>query len=152
MRSNVTLRFCVKRLFRLSTLLLQTFLSARVLLQSEAGSGLFGSIRKVSGVILFSLKTREQNNPSRWFRRMRHCQRCHLYDQKNRTCGNRLDPDRWHDEFGQDQRYGCLCYMPFKARFEKVNCWLWERTDPKMGWPDNLNYGHSESPSPEQER
>ena len=59
---------------------------------------------------------------ARWFRRMRTCQRCFVYDPELKRC-------RPHSQ----SRLGCGCYSPFKALFERGACWG-RAEDVAPGW------------------
>jgi len=60
-----------------------------------------------------------------WWRRMRACYTCTVYNRQHRTCGT--PREMWPDGAGGYVFVGCMCYMPLKARLVKANeCWLQE--------------------------
>lgn len=43
---------------------------------------------------------------------------------------------------GEEDTFGCWCFMPIKVRFLDVNCWVWEKSGNRhigYGWDDQLN-------------
>ncbi|MHC1766186.1 MAG: hypothetical protein AB9869_18110 [Verrucomicrobiia bacterium] len=66
-----------------------------------------------------------------WWRRMRACQRCPIYDRERRTCG-RLGQGivSYH---GDPIPLGCGCFMPLKAALPNAKCWLHEMTNGAKG-------------------
>jgi hypothetical protein len=58
---------------------------------------------------------------SLWWKRMRLCQVCVIYDRKRRACGK------------LDDTLGCGCAMFVKNADPKSVCWLWENTDGRLG-------------------
>ena len=67
----------------------------------------------------------------RWiyFRRMRACLRCPVYDRRRMTCGSFLDPEK--------RDVGCKCFMPAKCGILDEECWLYDNTGNRDdgGWP-----------------
>lgn len=71
-----------------------------------------------------------------WWKRMRGCIGCHVYDRQRKACGligETYGPDR-------PVPLGCGCYIPLKAESPWAECWLWEQTDGGMGvdWAKTL--------------
>ncbi len=63
--------------------------------------------------------------------RLIHCRSwCPIFYAPLQTCGTPLKKDL--------RDMGCFCHMPTKAK-TKCNCWLYDQTDGKRGWPDDLN-------------
>lgn len=62
---------------------------------------------------------------SEWWRRMRGCQRCSLYDRRRRACGHL---GMTYQRGGVLLPLGCSCFMPLKSAASGARCWLWEET------------------------
>lgn len=58
---------------------------------------------------------------SLWWRRMKLCHRCPIYDRGRKACG-RLNDD-----------LGCGCFEPLKNGLPEADCWLWVNTNREMG-------------------
>lgn len=64
-----------------------------------------------------------------WFRRMRTCKGCPVYDRERRVCRKTM-PD--------GAVAGCGCYMPFSALVAAPyarGCWGWTALHGEIGWP-----------------
>lgn len=70
-----------------------------------------------------------------WWRRMRACQRCAIYDKRRKACG--LIGQTYQRGSGISP-LGCGCYLPLKTSVRDAECWLWEQTDGQAGvdWSD----------------
>lgn len=62
---------------------------------------------------------------SLWWRRMRGCQRCPLYDRHRRACGHLWQE---YQRGGVLKVLGCGCFLPLKASIGDARCWLHEET------------------------
>ena len=62
---------------------------------------------------------------SPWWRRMRGCQRCPLYDRRRRACGILGQTFPWG---GEQIPLGCGCVIFKKADLPEARCWLQEMT------------------------
>jgi hypothetical protein len=72
----------------------------------------------------------ERGPGSTWWKRMRGCQRCELYDRRRRACGKLGET---YERGNVEEPLGCGCFLPLKASSPSAECWLWERTDGEMG-------------------
>lgn len=99
-----------------------SFLSA---LQTAMDRGIIAAFRKVARVFWF-MASKPATVP--WqemqYRLQYGCGQCVIYDRKVMTCGR----------FGDPNRLGCLCFMPHKAAYRDVQCWLWDHTNGKHGF------------------
>jgi hypothetical protein len=66
--------------------------------------------------------------------RITRCEQCPIYYRPLRTCGSPMARKSWPN----GEKMGCFCYMPVKIK-TKCNCWLYDETNGKMGWPKDLN-------------
>jgi len=53
-----------------------------------------------------------------WKSRIRKCYKCPVYNKELKSCGSL----GMLDDSGRQM--GCLCYIPFKARYKSSSCWL----------------------------
>lgn len=68
---------------------------------------------------------------------MRECRNCGLFNRTTKTCGTA--GSTFHDpETGRKERLGCWCYLPAKNAMP-TNCWLYNVTEGREGWPRELN-------------
>lgn len=98
-------------------------------LWAKVGVGPLTLARGFSTGLVRPLLFRRRVGRSVWFRRVRACQRCRLYDRKARTCGDgRSLFDLEPTDGGERQLFpaGCQCYIPFKAASPEARCFLAE--------------------------
>lgn len=62
--------------------------------------------------------------------RMEFCRECPFFYKPLQTCGSPLKKDL--------RNVGCHCSMEAKVK-TKCNCWRYDTTDGKYGWPVHLN-------------
>lgn len=62
--------------------------------------------------------------------RLQVCRRCPIFYAPTQTCGSPFNKARV-----RGRPAGCLCFMPFKVKFEG-NCWLWEQAQDDMLTPE----------------
>lgn len=61
---------------------------------------------------------------SLWWKRMRCCIRCPIYDAERKTCGYTRNVD---------YSAGCFCLMVLKNKLPNAGCWLWEKSFGEVG-------------------
>jgi hypothetical protein len=79
------------------------------------------------------------------------CRQCPIFYSPTQTCGSPFN----RKARARGRPAGCLCFMPFKVKFE-CNCWLWEELQCNMltpeqkqdwlfsGWKGSLNTDYAE--------
>lgn len=60
-----------------------------------------------------------------------------MFDPKNRTCGF-IGEHFTNPETNKETPSGCWCWLPEKVKL-RVNCWLFQQTNGRQGWPKDLN-------------
>lgn len=66
-----------------------------------------------------SRKTRGLADAHTITERMLACMECPLYNARWKTCGTWRVSLNVHGE-----QMGCLCFMPYKMRYDKATCWI----------------------------
>jgi hypothetical protein len=123
----------VKRVGRMAALFAATFAA----LQANSSRALVLNPAKLwaHGIAMVSCARRRNKVPrTKWWRRMRTCQRCPIYNRKARTCGT---PGNFYlnKETYEVIPEGCRCWMPWKAQCKDAGCWAREE-GLDFGWEE----------------
>lgn len=93
-----------------------------------------GKVRwRVLPAILRALFSRPQQSHTYgrlWWRRLRGCSRCPLFDRHRFACGHLAST---YEKDGSYIPLGCGCFLPLKADAFEARCWLWEQTNGEAG-------------------
>lgn len=94
---------------------------------------------------LFPGRPVDRSVGSEWWRRMRGCQRCPIYDRGRLACGLLGQTFQRGDEI---LPLGCGCWIPGKASLEESTCWLFTETDGASGvnWQSRKTLGDKAPP------
>lgn len=111
---------CRKRQIRFQEWYRATQTAGRVFHDANGWVATARLIYRVGRLVAVAVVTRRMVPKSVWFHRMRSCMGCPIYNRADRTCGS-VGEVNW-----QGKQIGCLCWMPFKARFSEAGCWLAE--------------------------
>lgn len=93
------------------------------------------ALRLTSGLPM-SPKRRRKMAPI-FFKRLRVCRSCPLFNRQFRTCGS--PGTVTHDPDGKVSTVGCWCVMVLKSWLPDVTCWAVENGIEGIGWPPELN-------------
>ena len=91
----------------------------------------FNFIRtRLSGLWLSAIGAIPRVPPEMARERLEVCRKCPIFYAPTQTCGSPFSKARV-----RCRPAGCLCFMPFKVKFEG-NCWLWEELEDERLTPE----------------
>src|SRR5262245_7043683 len=84
-----------------------------------------GEVRQIVRALRLAAARQVDRRPgSLWWKRMRVCAACPVYDRHLKTCGYTRNLESLE---------GCGCIMPLKNGLPEAQCWLWEQSQGEMG-------------------
>lgn len=118
-----------KKIVRFKEWYLATKSASRVFRKQNSVISTIRLMFRVSKIVIRGIVMGDVVSKLHWIKRIHSgCMKCELYDRSSRTCGTVGSVNF------QGRQIGCLCWMPFKARFRKSKCWIEESGLQESRW------------------